>query len=77
MNNAHRTGNDMSNATARNPSAAETYRARHNAIRAKLERLQKKLDDHGFIDTADIHWGHCGDLGRIEDAIDQLLAEVL
>lgn len=56
------------------PNALETYLARRAAIHAKLARLQQLADDHFGHDPEAIHWGHAGDLGRVEAALDDLLA---
>ena len=41
---------------------------------AKLARLQQLADDHFGHDPDAVHWGHVGDLGRVEQALDDLLA---
>ena len=43
------------------PTALDTY----------LQRLPMVLDK---IDPDAIHWGHVGDLGRVDQALDDLLA---
>ena len=54
--------------------ALDTYLARAAAIHNKLTRLQQLADDHfGHYPDA-IHWGHVGDLGRVDQALDDLLA---
>lgn len=55
-------------------TALDAYLARTAAIRAKLERLQQLADDHFGHDPDAIHWGHVGDLGRVDQALDDLLA---
>lgn len=50
------------------------YLARNAAIHAKLERLQQLADDHFGHDPDTSHWGHVGDLGRVEAGLDELLA---
>jgi len=55
-------------------TAPDTYLARTAAIHAKLERLQQLADDHFGHDPDAIHWGHVGDLGRVEAGVDELLA---
>jgi hypothetical protein len=54
------------------PRAA--YAARTVQIHAKLARLQQLADDHFGHDPDAVHWGHVGDLGRVEQALDDLLA---
>jgi hypothetical protein len=55
------------------PTALDAYLARTAAIHAKLERLQQLADDHFGHDPDAIHWGHVGDLGRVETGLDELL----
>jgi hypothetical protein len=56
------------------PTAIDAYLARTAAIHIKLARLQQLADDHfGHYPDA-IHWGHVGDLGRVDQALDDLLA---
>jgi hypothetical protein len=57
-----------------NPTALDAYLARATAIHAKLARLQQLADDHFGYDPDAIHWGHVGDLGRVDAALDDLLA---
>jgi hypothetical protein len=54
------------------PRAA--YAARATQIRARLARLQQLADDHFGHDPDAVYWGHVGDLGRVEQALDDLLA---
>ena len=56
------------------PTAIDAYLARAAAIHIKLTRLQQLADDHFGHDPDAIHWGHVGDLGRVEQALDELLA---
>ena len=55
-------------------TALDAYLARAAAIHAKLERLQQLADDHFGHAPDAVHWGHVGDLGRVEQALDDLLA---
>lgn len=55
-------------------TALDAYLARTAAIHAKLERLQQLADDYFGHDPDAIHWGHVGDLGRVEAGLDELLA---
>ena len=55
-------------------TALDAYLARTAAIHAKLERLRQLADDHFGHDPDAIHWGHAGDLGRVEAGLDELLA---
>ncbi|CAJ0681559.1 hypothetical protein R82526_01290 [Ralstonia mannitolilytica] len=56
------------------PTALDAYLARTAAIRIKLERLQQLANDHFGHDPDAIHWGHVGDLCRVDQALDDLLA---
>ena len=55
-------------------TALDAYLARTAAIHAKLDRLQQLADDHFGHNPDAIHWGHVGDLGRVDQALDDLLA---
>ncbi len=55
-------------------TAIDTYLARTAAIHIKLARLRQLADDHFGNDPDAIHWGHVGDLGRVDQALDDLLA---
>lgn len=60
--------------TMRTPQSALDYYVRRYAfVREKIERLQRLADDHFGHDPDAIHWGHVGDLGRVEQALDELL----
>ena len=54
--------------------ALDTYLARAAAIHNKLTRLRQLADDHFGHDLDDIHWGHVGDLDRVDQTLDNLLA---
>jgi hypothetical protein len=54
------------------PRAA--YAARTTQAHAKLARLQQLADNYFGHDLNAVHWGHVGDLGRMEQALDELLA---
>ena len=55
-------------------TATDAYYARAAAIRIKLARLQQLADDHFGHSPEAIHWGHVGDLERVDQALDDLLA---
>jgi hypothetical protein len=59
---------------ATQPTAIDAYLARAAAIHIKFARLQQLADDHFGHDPEAIHWGHVGDLGRVDQALDDLLA---
>ncbi|MBK6974186.1 MAG: hypothetical protein IPH26_15000 [Sterolibacteriaceae bacterium] len=55
-------------------TALDTYLQRLPLILDKIEALRQLVDDHfGHVPDA-IHWGHVGDLGRVDQALDELLA---
>ena len=55
-------------------NALDTYLARAAAIHNKLTRLQQLAADHFGHNPDAIHWCHVGDLGRVDQALDDLLA---
>lgn len=55
-------------------TALDAYVSRATAIHAKVALLQQVADDHFGQDLDAIHWGHIGDLGRVDQALDDLLA---
>ena len=55
-------------------TATNAYLSRAAALHPKLARLQQLADDHFGHDPDAIHWGHVGDLGRVDQALDDLLA---
>ena len=56
------------------PTALDAYVQHLSTIRGKIEALQKLANDHFGYDPDSIHWGHVGDLGRVDQALDDLLA---
>jgi hypothetical protein len=56
------------------PNALDTYLQRLPMIRDKIEALRQLTDDHFDHDPDAIHWGHVGDLGRVDQTLDDLLA---
>ncbi|MFP3753018.1 hypothetical protein [Cupriavidus sp. SIMBA_020] len=55
-------------------TALDTYLQRLPMILAKIEALRQLADNHFGHDPDAIHWGHVGDLGRVDQALDNLLA---
>ncbi|MBX9870686.1 MAG: hypothetical protein K2X75_01700 [Burkholderiaceae bacterium] len=56
------------------PAALDTYLQRLPLILDKIEALRQLADDHFGHNPDAIHWGHVGDLGRVDQALDDLLA---
>lgn len=61
-------------ASGRNADPRAAHAARTTQIHAKLAPPQQLAADHFGHDPDAIHWGHVGDLGRVEQALDDLLA---
>ncbi|HBN9538649.1 hypothetical protein ACEOSV_29910 [Pseudomonas aeruginosa] len=55
-------------------TAIDTYLQRLPMILEKIEALRQLADDHFGHHPDAIHWGHVGDLGRVDQALDDLLA---
>jgi len=56
------------------PTALDTYLQRLPMILDKIEALRQLANEHFAHAPEAIHWGHVGDLGRVEQALDDLLA---
>lgn len=56
------------------PNALDTYLQRLPMIHDKIDALRQLADDHFGHRPEAIHWGHVGDLGRVDQALDDLLA---
>ena len=56
------------------PTALDTYLQRLPLILDKIEALRQLASDHFGYSPDAIHWGHVGDLGRVDQALDDLLA---
>ena len=56
------------------PQAIDAYLQHITTIRSQLEALQRHADDHFGHDPEHIHWGHVGDLTRIESGLREVLA---
>lgn len=55
------------------PTALETYLQRLPMILDKIEALRQLTGDHFGHNPVAIHWGHAGDLGRVKQALNDLL----
>ena len=56
------------------PAALDIYLHRLPMICDKIEALRQLADDHFGHNPDAIHWGHVGDIGRVDQALDDLLA---
>ena len=54
-------------------TAIDTYLARTAAIHIKVDRLRQLADNHFGHNLDAIHWGHVGDLTRIESGLREVL----
>ena len=54
--------------------ALDAYLQRLPLILDKIEALRQLADDHFGHDLDTTHWGHVSDLGRVDQALDDLLA---
>ncbi|QOJ23870.1 MAG: hypothetical protein HRU78_09605 [Gammaproteobacteria bacterium] len=55
-------------------TALDTYLQRLPLILDKIEALQQLAEDRFGHAPDAIHWGQVGDLGRVDQALDDLLA---
>ena len=60
--------------TTTKQTAHDAYLERYAAICSQIEALQQLADDHFGNNPDAIHWGHVGDLGRVEAGLDDVLA---
>ena len=58
------------------PQAIDAYLQHIATIRSQLEALQRHADDHFGHDPEHIHWGHVGDLTRIENGLREVLSRL-
>lgn len=54
-------------------AALDTYLQRLPMILDEIEALQQLAGNHFGHSPDAIHWGHVGDLGRVDQALDDLL----
>ena len=55
------------------PNALATYITKSASIQSKAQKLQQLANDHFGHDPDAIHWGHVGDLDRVQTLLDELL----
>lgn len=56
------------------PTALDAYLQRLAMFLDKIDALLQLADDQFGHDPGAIHWCHVGDLGRVNQALDELLA---
>lgn len=56
------------------PTALDTYLQRLPLVLDKIEALRQLANNHFGHDPEAIHWGHVGDLGHVDQGLDDLLA---
>jgi hypothetical protein len=54
-------------------NAVATYISKSTAIQNKIQQLQQLANDHFGHNPDAIHWGHVGDLDRVQELLDELL----
>ena len=54
-------------------NAINTYIAKSASIQSRINALQQLVNDHFGHDPDDIHWGHVGDLDRVQTLLDELV----
>ena len=55
------------------PTAHDTYIAKAADIQNKIAQLQQQANEHFGHNPDDIHWGHVGDLERVQELLNQIL----
>jgi hypothetical protein len=54
-------------------TAIGAYLDKTAAIQEKIAQLKQLADNKFYHDADNINWGHVGDLGRIESALDEII----
>ena len=55
------------------PNAIDTYITKAADIQNKIAQLQQQANEHFGHNPDVIHWGHVGDLNRVQELLDQIL----
>lgn len=55
------------------PTARDTYITKAADIQNKIAQLQQLANEHFGHNPDDIHWGHVGDLERVQELLNQIL----
>ena len=55
------------------PTARDTYIAKAADIQNKIAQLQQQAGEHFGHNPDDVHWGHVGDLERVQELLNQIL----
>ena len=58
------------------PNAIDNYITKSADIQDKIARLQQLAADHFGCDPDAIHWGHVGDLERVQELLSEILNAV-
>ena len=59
-----------------NNHAVKAYLSRYKAILWAAAELRREIKTLGSMDKSSIHYGHVGDLSRIDDALTALLSDI-
>ena len=54
--------------------ALEEFIARVGKIDAALETIKVANDEHYNLTPDEIHWGHVGDVGRVLEGLEEIIA---
>ncbi|WP_297476486.1 hypothetical protein [Ferrovum sp.] len=54
-------------------TSRDTYIAKAADIQNKIAQLQQQANEHFGHNPDVIHWGHVGDLNRVQELLDQIL----
>jgi len=57
-------------------SATEAVHAEIDAIEQQIKQLQAAIEQYKDTDTAEVNWGHVGDLASASSALDEAIAYV-
>jgi len=61
----------MRNTNKKSETVQEAYAARIEAITGKLDKIKAHILENRAIDS-EVNWGHVGDMGRVNELLDEL-----